>query len=49
MITSVARLARSIPSGVRVLPGHGPETTIDRELAWMEKVAASGRLVLPGA
>lgn len=49
MITSIARLARSIPSGVRVLPGHGPETMVDRELAWMERVAASGRLVLPGA
>jgi hydroxyacylglutathione hydrolase len=49
MVASIERLARSIRSGVRVLPGHGPETTIERELAWMRKVAATGRLVLPGA
>ena len=49
MVASIERLARSIPGGVRVLPGHGPETTIERELAWMRKVASAGRLVLPGA
>jgi hydroxyacylglutathione hydrolase len=49
MVASIERLARSIPSGVRVLPGHGPETTTERELPWMHKVASTGRLVLPGA
>jgi hydroxyacylglutathione hydrolase len=49
MVVSIERLARSIPPAVRVLPGHGPETTIERELAWMRSVASTGRLVLPGA
>ena len=49
MVASIERLARSIPGDVRVLPGHGPETTIERELAWMRNVAQSGRLVLRGA
>ena len=47
MIASLARLADAIPGPVRVLPGHGPETTIERELPWLRRVAASGRLVLP--
>ena len=49
MAASIGRLARSIPAGVRVLPGHGPETTIERELPWMQAVDSTGRLVLPGA
>ena len=49
MIASIARLARVVPGGVRVLPGHGPETTVERELGWMQRVASTGRLVLPGA
>lgn len=48
MVASLSRLARDIPVGVRVLPGHGPETTIERELPWLRRVAASGRLVAPG-
>jgi len=48
MIASIARLAGAIPGAVRVLPGHGPETTIERELGWMQRVASTGRLVLPG-
>ena len=48
MITSLARLAREIPGGVRVLPGHGPETTMERELPWLRRIAESGRLVVPG-
>lgn len=48
MVASLARLAREIPPGVRVLPGHGQETTMDRELPWLRRVAASGRLVVPG-
>ena len=48
MVASLARLAREIPPGVRVLPGHGPETTLERELPWMERIAAAGRLLVPG-
>jgi glyoxylase-like metal-dependent hydrolase (beta-lactamase superfamily II) len=44
MAASIARLARDIPSTVRVLPGHGPETTVERELPWMRRVAETGRL-----
>ena len=47
MVESIARLAREIPGHVRVLPGHGPETTIEREAAWMARIAATGRLVIP--
>lgn len=46
MVRSLARLARTIPEPVRVLPGHGPETTIGRELPWMRRVAQSGRLAV---
>jgi hydroxyacylglutathione hydrolase len=49
MVASIERLARSMPPAVRVLPGHGPETTIERELAWMRTVASTGLLVLPRA
>lgn len=48
MVASLARLAREIPPGVRVLPGHGPETTIARELPWMQRIAQAGRLLAPG-
>jgi len=48
MVSSLARLAREIPSNVRVLPGHGAETTIERELSWMERIAEAGRLLVPG-
>jgi hydroxyacylglutathione hydrolase len=47
MVASLARLARDVPAGVRVLPGHGPETTIGRELGWMRRIAESGRLMIP--
>jgi glyoxylase-like metal-dependent hydrolase (beta-lactamase superfamily II) len=43
MVASIARLAR-LEAGLRVLPGHGPETTIERELPWMELVAQERRL-----
>lgn len=46
MATSIARLARDVPAGVRVLPGHGPETTIERELPWMRRIAQTGRLAI---
>ena len=45
MAASLARLAREIPAEVRVLPGHGPETTIGRELPWLRRIAESGRLI----
>ena len=48
MVASLARLAREIPESVRVLPGHGPETTIGRELSWLRRIAEAGRLLVPG-
>ncbi len=48
MVASLGRLARTIPPGVRVLPGHGAETTIERELRWMQRIAEAGRLLPPG-
>ena len=47
MVESLARLARDIPSGVRVLPGHGAETTIQRELPWLQRIAGERRLLIP--
>lgn len=43
MVESLGRLA-GLPDGLRVLPGHGPATTIGRERQWLEQVKASGRL-----
>jgi hydroxyacylglutathione hydrolase len=48
MAASLARLAREIPERVRVLPGHGAETTIERELPWLRRIAEAGRLLTPG-
>jgi glyoxylase-like metal-dependent hydrolase (beta-lactamase superfamily II) len=48
MVASLARLARDIPPNVRVLPGHGPETTLERELPWLRRIADAGRLLVPG-
>ncbi|HSK92438.1 MAG TPA: MBL fold metallo-hydrolase [Candidatus Angelobacter sp.] len=48
MVASLARLAREIPESVRVLPGHGLETTIARELPWLRRISAAGRLLAPG-
>lgn len=45
MAASLARLAREIPGPVRVLPGHGAETTMDRELTWLRRIAEAGRLL----
>ena len=47
MAASLARLAREIPAPVRVLPGHGAETTIERELPWLRRIAETGRLLIP--
>lgn len=48
MIASLLRLATDLPLATRVLPGHGPETTIEREAAWMRRAAATGRLAPNG-
>jgi hydroxyacylglutathione hydrolase len=48
MAASLVRLAREIPGPVRVLPGHGAETTIERELPWLRRIMETGRLVIPG-
>ena len=48
MVASLTRLAREIPEAVRVLPGHGAETTLGRELPWMKRIAEAGRLLIPG-
>jgi glyoxylase-like metal-dependent hydrolase (beta-lactamase superfamily II) len=47
MVASLARLADAIPGSVRVLPGHGPETTMGHELPWLRRIASSGRLQIP--
>ena len=43
MIESLSRLATLEP-GLSVLPGHGPDTTMDRELPWLRTVASEKRL-----
>lgn len=48
MVASLTRLTCQMPHDVRVLPGHGPETTIARELPWLGRIAETGRLVVPG-
>jgi len=45
MVESIARLAR-LDDRLRVLPGHGRETTIARERPWLELVARERRLLL---
>ena len=45
MVESLARLA-TLDDPLRVLPGHGPETTIGRERPWLEMVARERRLPL---
>jgi hydroxyacylglutathione hydrolase len=48
MVASLARLVHDLPDAVRVLPGHGPETTVGRERPWLERIARAGRLLIPG-
>jgi glyoxylase-like metal-dependent hydrolase (beta-lactamase superfamily II) len=43
MIDSLARLAE-LPPDLRVLPGHGADTTIERERAWLDFVRRDRRL-----
>ena len=45
MAGSIARLS-GLEDRIRVLPGHGWETTIGRERAWMELVRDGGRLLV---
>lgn len=48
MVASLTRLHHEIPQETRVLPGHGPETTMAREAAWLDRIATGGRLIIPG-
>jgi glyoxylase-like metal-dependent hydrolase (beta-lactamase superfamily II) len=43
MAESLARLS-GLDDAVRLLPGHGPATTIGRERSWLELVRREGRL-----
>ena len=43
MVASLDRLSR-LDAAVRVHPGHGPDTTIERERPWLAQVGASGSL-----
>jgi glyoxylase-like metal-dependent hydrolase (beta-lactamase superfamily II) len=43
MAASIARLG-GLEDAVRVLPGHGASTTIERERPWMDTVRRQGRL-----
>ncbi|MBA2373308.1 MAG: MBL fold metallo-hydrolase [Chloroflexi bacterium] len=43
MVTSLARLTL-LDDHIRVMPGHGPPTTIGRERPWLEIVRDGGRL-----
>ena len=45
MVDSLARLA-ALEDYLRVLPGHGPATTIERGRAWLEMIARERRLVV---
>ena len=44
MVESLIRLT-TLDDPVRVLPGHGPSTTIGRERPWLDLVRDSGRLL----
>jgi hydroxyacylglutathione hydrolase len=44
MVASLARLTE-LEDATRVVPGHGPATTIGRERSWLELVRDSGRLL----
>jgi glyoxylase-like metal-dependent hydrolase (beta-lactamase superfamily II) len=45
MVESLTRLS-ALDDDLRVLPGHGPETTIARELGWLEMIARERRLLI---
>jgi hydroxyacylglutathione hydrolase len=44
MVESLVRLME-LEDPVRVMPGHGPVTTVGRERPWLELVRSSGRLL----
>ena len=44
MVESLGRLM-TLDDPIRVLPGHGPATTVGRERPWLELVRESGRLL----
>jgi hydroxyacylglutathione hydrolase len=48
MVASLTRLLHEIPPDTRVLPGHGAETTLAAEAAWLNRLAEAGRLINPG-
>ena len=48
MVASLTRVLHEIPHDTRVLPGHGPETTLGAEAPWLERLAAAGQLINPG-
>jgi glyoxylase-like metal-dependent hydrolase (beta-lactamase superfamily II) len=43
MVDSLARLA-GLPNDLKVLPGHGPGSTVERERSWLDLVARDRRL-----
>jgi glyoxylase-like metal-dependent hydrolase (beta-lactamase superfamily II) len=43
MVESLSRLA-SLPGDLRLLPGHGAESALEREQAWLQQVARERRL-----
>ena len=45
LVASLSRLSR-LDDALRVLPGHGPATSIGRERPWLDVVARQGRLPL---
>jgi len=47
MVKSLRRLLGEIPSQTRILPGHGPETTMANEATWLVRIARSGFLATP--
>jgi len=44
MVASLRRILGEIPAQTRILPGHGPETTMAREAAWLIRIARAGFL-----
>jgi hydroxyacylglutathione hydrolase len=48
MVASLTRLLHEIPPDTRVLPGHGAETTLAAEAAWLNRLAQAGQLIIPG-
>ena len=47
MVASLRRLLGEVPAPTRILPGHGPETTMAREAAWLVRIARAGFLATP--